>query len=502
MQVTLYNKMEDNFNHVVDLDNSFFEAVDCLLRHCAVYDGTRNGGLISQMVNSLCNASRVLNHVILSNYFGARNYELSRLQNLLHNIQSHWEIQQLNAEVITLPLPTFEARECQVLDIGIGGGRPTIFVNPDQIEFLISVGRTMDEIAQTLLISRRTLYRRCDLYNICTRRQRYSRLSNEDLDSILLHLVNEYPTCGVRMLMGHLRRMSVMVTRARLRESLLRIDPVHGFVRQLHTTQRRTYSVRNANALWHIDGLHCFIRWRLVVHGGIDGYSRLVVYLCCSNNNRALTVHDLFVEATRKFGWPSRVRSDKGGENVEVAYAMLLVRGLNRGSHIAGSSTHNQRIERLWRDTFRCACALFYSLFYLLEDNDLLSPTDDVDLFCLHYVYLPRINRALNEYSAAHNHHQLSTEHEWTPYQIWCHSVVAEDNNEPVELEMYGFDPDGPTQNRFDVGYVEIPETTLMLSDEQYGILRATVNPLGYSDSNGVDLYIVARELVKDFIDI
>ena len=133
--------------------------------------------------------------------------------------------------------------------------------------------------------------------------------------------------------------------------------------------------------------LHYFIRWRMVIHGGIDDHMRLIVYLKCSNNNRAATVGQCFIEATERFGWPSRVRSDKGGENVDVAFFMFVMKGLNRGSHIAGSSTHNQRIERLWRDVFRCVCALFYSLFYMLEDSGLLSPNDDVDLFCLHYVF-------------------------------------------------------------------------------------------------------------------
>ena len=54
------------------------------------------------------------------------------------------------------------------------------------------------------------------------------------------------------------------------------------------------------------------------MHGGIDGYSRFVVYLHCSTNNLSLTVYRLFREATETVGIPSKVRSNKGGEYVLV----------------------------------------------------------------------------------------------------------------------------------------------------------------------------------------
>jgi hypothetical protein len=137
------------------------------------------------------------------------------------------------------------------------------------------------------------------------------------------------------------------------------------------------------------------VRWKFVTHCGIDGYSRLVVYLHCSTNNQASTVYGLFLKATRQYGLPSRVRSDEGGENTGVARHMLEHRGANRGSMIVGSSVHNQRVERFWHDMHRCVTVLYYRLFYHMEYHNMLNPINDVHLFALHYVYLSRINRSL-----------------------------------------------------------------------------------------------------------
>ena len=61
-----------------------------------------------------------------------------------------------------------------------------------------------------------------------------------------------------------------------------------------------------------------------MIHAGIDGYSRRLVYINCSTDNRADTVLQLFKTAVDHHGLPSRVRGDSGVENVEVARYDIL----------------------------------------------------------------------------------------------------------------------------------------------------------------------------------
>lgn len=118
----------------------------------------------------------------------------------------------------------------------------------------------------------------------------------------------------------------------RLRDSLHRVDGLGVQERKKKGLQRRVYKVKGPNDLWHVDTNHKLIRWNFVIIGGIDGFSRLPVMLDCTDNNTAATLLRCFLEAVRQFGLPSRVRSDKGLENVGIADFMIEKRGGNRGS--------------------------------------------------------------------------------------------------------------------------------------------------------------------------
>ena len=56
------------------------------------------------------------------------------------------------------------------------------------------------------------------------------------------------------------------------------------------------------------------IRSNFVVHGCIDGYSRLVVHLNVSTNNLASTALNYFFESVTEYGIPGKIRVDGGSE--------------------------------------------------------------------------------------------------------------------------------------------------------------------------------------------
>ena len=165
----------------------------------------------------------------------------------------------------------------------------------------------------------------------------------------------------------------------------------------------------------------------------------MIVFLRASPNNTAATAFSSFLVAVERFGLPSRVRTDKGSENVDIARYMLShpLRGPDRGSHITGKSVHNQRIERLWRDVFYGCTRIFYSLFGCMEDCGLLDPSNEVHLYALHYVFLPRINRQLMEFASAHARAPISTERNKSPEQLWISGLLnVWNSNHTVTQEL------------------------------------------------------------------
>ncbi len=175
-------------------------------------------------------------------------------------------------------------------------GRPRLNVGEEQLTYLIEQGFRVEDISDIFGCSRRTIQRRMSEFSISIFNSAIS-VADAHLDSFVKEVTTLFPRCGEKTISGRLRSCNIRVPRQRIRESLIRVDPSGVLSRCKGVLHRRKYYVPSPNSLWHVDGYHKLIRWRLVIHGCIDGYSRLVTYLKVSSNNLSSTVIDAFVEA-------------------------------------------------------------------------------------------------------------------------------------------------------------------------------------------------------------
>ncbi|XP_029978761.1 uncharacterized protein LOC115411007 [Sphaeramia orbicularis] len=368
-------------------------------------------------------------------------------------------------------------------------GRPRYTISAEQIEHCMSIGMTWQRIASCFGISRRTLYRHRQILGV--EPLQFSVLSNQELDTIVSDILHNTPNAGETYVMGSLRSRGLRVQRWRLRLSLHHVDPIGRSFRRRHAIHRRVYSVQAPNQLWHFDGNHKLVRWRMVFHGCVDGFSRTIIYLRCLSNNRASSVLSLFLEGIANFGLPLRVRCDHGMENIHVARFMLERRGLN--SVITGVSVHNQRIERLWAELNRVVTRHFANIFSFMEEHGLLDSLNELHLFCLHYIYLPRIEQAVTEFMNQWNNHGLSTQGGQTPLQLWHTGVINNIGIHPAVNGIfdvdnyYGIDEEGPLPELQTNNNVIIPDIDVAINETTMNSIR--VNPLENDGNHGINLF-------------
>ncbi|XP_052100190.1 uncharacterized protein LOC127734390 [Mytilus californianus] len=387
-------------------------------------------------------------------------------------------------------------------------GPPSYDITRDQLEFFLELGFKGTDMAKMLQVSRSTVMRRLRFFTLSIS-DTFTVLSDDELDLLIKPMVVENPYLGYRSVKARLRSLGHVFQEGKVREALIRCDPTAAALRWSDTIHRRKYCVAGPNSLWHIDGNHKLIRWRFVIHGGIDGFSRLIVFMGVATNNKSSTVFDLFLNATTTCGLPSRVRTDHGGENVDVANFMVLQRGPGRGSIIQGRSVHNQRIERLWLDLFKGCTNVFYDLFTFLEAEHILNIENEKHIFALHFVFIPKIQASLQIFLNQWNNHKLSSENGKTPNQLFLKGVLQQYHSESSVIkdlfneidDDFGIDWGGPVPDTEDENIeVTIPETQFHLLDTSLQELRTQVFPLLENRNDfGISEYLVTLDYLDHY---
>ena len=241
-----------------------------------------------------------------------------------------------------------------------------------------------------------------NLKNICASQSltRKSNVTHEQLcEAIRNELGSSLSLVGYRQMYENLTlKYNINTSKEKVRVALLEVDPEGVEQRRSRTIQRRSYYTEGPGDVFHIDGNDKLKKWGFAIHGGVDGFSRKILWLTvATTNNEPIAVANLFLNCVRRFLIaPKILRMDNGSENVHCNRLQEFFTGEENRS-INAESVRNQRIESFWSRVKRYRTNWWIKLFRTMESEGLyngeLESHQELLLFC----FMPVIQRELND---------------------------------------------------------------------------------------------------------
>ena len=170
---------------------------------------------------------------------------LTQLLEHLHAIRNQWEHYSDTLHIQ-------QARSyCPPLASLSGQGRPRFHISREQLQYLHSLSFSWTDIADMLMVSWMTVYRRRVEYGLLD--EPHSSISDPGLIERVRQLLVQHPQVGQSFISGQLRSQGYRVSRERVRRAVRTCDPLDAALRwQGIATRRQPYSVPGPNSLWHI----------------------------------------------------------------------------------------------------------------------------------------------------------------------------------------------------------------------------------------------------------
>ena len=182
-------------------------------------------------------------------------------------------------------------------------GRSRFNISRGQLQYLRSLSFSWSAIADILMVSRMTLYRRRVEFGMLD--EPSSIIGEEELLSVVRQISREHPQVGQSFILGRLRSLGYRVTRERVRKVVRLCDPLSTALRwHGNPAYRRPYSVPGPNSLWHI-GKMFITEYRICAPLHFTHTCNvIVIFFLCRWASQAHTV------ATRHPWWNRRLQSN------------------------------------------------------------------------------------------------------------------------------------------------------------------------------------------------